>query len=200
MTSSESDPPTGRTSVPSALERGRSTFASPPPPTLASDKLPHRPLRNPARRSSGVSTISTKPKPKKRPSTATGARERALPWVGSSTNGGASTTSIAGSSASSLLSTRPRSSLTGTGTVEEVTPWELHPVRATAGRHILSTGPREEVTPWELYPISAPTRNRSSLATGLVEEVTPWELFPVSIPEEPTKSNERRSRSSVSEA
>jgi hypothetical protein len=181
-------------SVSPALKTRHSTSGlSPLPDPPPTPNPPQRPLRNPARRVSG---LPTKPKAKKRPSTATGAPEQVVPWTASS-NGNTPTTNVYGT-ISSPVSTHSRSSLAGTGPIEVVTPWELYPVPGTTSRHTLSTGPTEEVTPWELYPVSAPKRKRSSLATGLVEDVTPWELFPVSIPEEPVKSNGRHTRLSVS--
>lgn len=186
-------------SASSSLKKRHSTFVLSPPPELPpTPNPPQRPLRNPARRDSGVSNTPTKHKSKKRPSTATGTPEQAVPWVPSSRNTNTSTTNIPGTSVGSFVSNCSCASLPGTGPVEEVTPWELYPVQATTSRHTLSTGPTEEVTPWELYPVSAPKRNRSSLATGLVEDVTPWELFPVPIPEKPVPSNERHTRSAVS--
>ncbi|KAF8231777.1 hypothetical protein L208DRAFT_1398447 [Tricholoma matsutake] len=183
-------------SASSSLKKRHSTFVLSPPPELPpTPNPPQRPLRNPARRDSGVSNTPTKHKSKKRPSTATGTPEQAVPWVPSSRNTNTSTTNIPGTSVGSFVSNCSCASLPGTGPVEEVTPWELYPVQATTSRHTLSTGPTEEVTPWELYPVSAPKRNRSSLATGLVEDVTPWELFPVPIPEKPVPSNERHTRS-----
>lgn len=189
--------PNSLKSLSPALKKRHSTLELSPPSDLPPTPIPpQRPLRNPARRDSGVPDIPTKPKAKKRPSTATGAPEQVVPWVVSPNN--ISTTNIPGTTASSSVSTRSRSSLAGTGPVEEVTPWELYPVRVTTTHRTLSTGPTEEVTPWELYPISAPKRNRSPLSTGLVEDVTPWDLSPVPILEGPGKSNEKQSRSSVS--
>lgn len=186
-------------SVSPTLTTRRSTIELSPPSDLPPTSIPQRPLRNPARGDSRVPDTPTSPKTRKRPSTATGAPEQVAPWLASSPND--STSNIPSPSAiSPSVSTRSRSrsSLVGTGPVEEVTPWELYPVRPTTTRHTLSTGPKEEVTPWELYPVSASNRNRSSLSTGLVEDVTPWDLFPVPILEDPVKSNKRSSRSSVS--
>lgn len=192
--------PGSKTSVPLALKKRHSTLVLSAPPDLPpTPSLPQRPLRNPARRGSGVPNIPAKPTAKKRPSTATGAREQSVPWTAVySPAGNISTSSLASSSVNPPISTSPRYS-SATGPVKDVTPWELHPVRPTTSRHTLSTGPAEEVTPWELYPVPVPPkRNRSSLATGLVEDVTPWELFPVPVPEVPVKVKENLSHSSVS--
>lgn len=196
-----------------ALRKRHSTYvlSSPldQPNTPVPGIPPQRPLRNPAREAAGSSTILTKSKPRSRPSTATGTREEITPWefvpgpmVEENPITASPVASGSGSSGggSPLSSTRTRSPLT-TGTVAEVTPWELYPVQMKTTRSSLNTGLVEEVTPWELYPVPTTPTTRSSLATGRIEEVTPWELYPTpKYDEQPNSApiSQRYSRSSVS--
>ncbi|KAF8645158.1 hypothetical protein AX16_007986 [Volvariella volvacea WC 439] len=80
---------------------------------------------------------------------------------------------------------RPPSTTATTGTMEEVTPWELFNPPSHDGH----ASPKHSVdsaflsTP--LPPLASSSHIvRSSLSTGLVEDVTPWELYEPPIIEE----------------
>ena len=77
-------------------------------------------------------------------------------------------------SISSSLSKVHVAQTTATGPVEEVTPWELHPVPNENGTSIsLRTASTMGTTNSKVGP-----SRRSTTNTGPVEEVTPWELSP----------------------
>jgi hypothetical protein len=131
------------------LKKRHSTYTLPSPPDPPPTNPPQRPRHLP-RRGGGVPVTPTKLKAEKRPSTAPGAHEDPATWIDSSAHDTNSPSS------SSPVSTRTRFSSAGTGPVEQVTPWALHPTQPPTSHHTLLTGPAEGVTPWEVFPVSRP--------------------------------------------
>jgi len=75
-----------------------------------------------------------------------------------------------------------------TGSVDDVTPWELHPGPLSQKL----TGSVQDVTPWELSPPPsnvAPAQILRPIPTGPREDVTPWELQPAPTVEKVKRSS-----------
>ena len=168
-------PPTVDTAPRPALKKRHSAYALSNSPVLPSTlpPIPHLPIR-PPRHPSRVNSPDSKQQPRKsrsrRPSTATGSSADITPLEG---------TRKSFSDVHSVQSRTSSLGFTPTGPVEEVTPWELHPLPTSSEGLKASpiSGYLKSYKSSSLISIP-PSPHKSTLSTGPVEEVTPWELLP----------------------